>query len=211
MRQITTTVYQFEELDDKAKERARDWYREDMDLSDSLRELFEHDVGEAGYPTEKIEWSLGYCQGDGMAFYGRLTEEDLVRVAERLYTQDSDMLKRVRSIAANISVTVCRNGSGRHYSHYNCMTIEILNEVPMEPHQFLLFEAAGDYNIFIDDLENDIQADVKELSKKLEKMGYDEIEYQRSAEQVDQIIIDMQYEFTKAGKRTFGIPEPEDA
>ncbi|MDE1871782.1 MAG: hypothetical protein KGI06_06110 [Candidatus Micrarchaeota archaeon] len=89
MRVTETTVYQFEELSDAAKEKARQWYREGEaeDFSDdefilepakTAARLIGIEFAERSYQTSRgkthteadITWSLAYCQGDGLAFAG---------------------------------------------------------------------------------------------------------------------------------------------
>lgn len=87
MRQVTKTVYQFDELSDAAKEKARAWYRELIEPD----ELTDHDdwteigsilgiefdqrpvplMGGGTRYDPAIYWSLGYSQGDYAAFEGR--------------------------------------------------------------------------------------------------------------------------------------------
>src|SRR5262245_26996132 len=82
-RVIETTVYEFDELNDKAKDRARAWYRElcagDNDWSEPVIEdadrmacilgiTITKDRGNKGEPM--ISWSGFSCQGDGASFVG---------------------------------------------------------------------------------------------------------------------------------------------
>ncbi len=71
-RTTTTTIYTFDELEDSAKERAREivgtWNTEWE--NDCLPDMFAEYLEEQGFPTDKIGYSLGHSQGDGVAFYG---------------------------------------------------------------------------------------------------------------------------------------------
>jgi len=58
-----------------------------------------------------LEWSLGNCQGDGVAIYGKLSYED----ASQLTWGDA------------VSATLTRNSHGYHYSHRNCFTVELFD------------------------------------------------------------------------------------
>lgn len=77
---IVTNVYEFIELSDDAKQRVRDWYLQtyhtpdvftDMIVED-LRNIFGQDV------NLNVEYSLGYCQGDGVNVYGKINWETLL-------------------------------------------------------------------------------------------------------------------------------------
>lgn len=76
MKVIKTNVYTFDELDEKAKERARDWYREIDDLP-FLEEDMSQKLGELLKKSKikeirdvNVQYSLAYCQGDGAMFTG---------------------------------------------------------------------------------------------------------------------------------------------
>ena len=71
MRIIETEAYQFDELSDTAKEKARDWWKEGNDypfLSEEMEEtaidlLLKYKIKDAS--DLKVYYSLSYCQGDG--------------------------------------------------------------------------------------------------------------------------------------------------
>lgn len=75
MKIIKTKVYTIDELSDKAKEKAREWYKEQDDMpfmADEMAEMLavllkKHKL-ECGEP--KLYYSLSYCQGDGAMFEG---------------------------------------------------------------------------------------------------------------------------------------------
>ena len=85
MRVMETTVYQFEELSDEAKERAREWYREGegeyfssdpfiYESAETAAKLLgiEFDTARDGREPA-IAWSGFWCQGDGASFAGTYT------------------------------------------------------------------------------------------------------------------------------------------
>lgn len=45
---------------------------------------FTRQLEKRGYPTGDICYSLNYCQGDGMAWYGDIEEGALIRFADTL-------------------------------------------------------------------------------------------------------------------------------
>ncbi len=74
--------YRFEELNKAAKEAAREWFRKvyewDSYDSDMLTEQFEQDLeSQYGMSGMKVWWSLGSCQGDGVAFEGEPNIEEM--------------------------------------------------------------------------------------------------------------------------------------
>lgn len=61
--------------------------RFDWGDAEFLTEDFKTQLAEFGFEEAKVYWSLGYCQGDGVAFYGRVHMESLKekdRKAKRL-------------------------------------------------------------------------------------------------------------------------------
>lgn len=76
MRNIVTTLYQYDELSDDAKAKARDWFRQgndgDMFWSESPTEDFLELLKACGFSVDKkhLEWSGFSSQGDGAAFEG---------------------------------------------------------------------------------------------------------------------------------------------
>lgn len=74
-------LYTYAELTGKAKEKARNWFFED----DARTYMFEEDC--QTYLAEKfpsseldVQFSLSYCQGDGVNIYGRVWLSDIVKV-----------------------------------------------------------------------------------------------------------------------------------
>jgi hypothetical protein len=75
---VIITAYKFDELSDDAKDKAREWYRNinDMpelkgDMLEALKELLA-DNKITFYEDPTVYYSLGYCQGDGACFIGKL-------------------------------------------------------------------------------------------------------------------------------------------
>lgn len=76
--EVTYEVYTFPELSDEAKEKVKQWY-----LDGQNPDVFSDDCdGELAslFPNSnlKVEYSLAYCQGDGLNIYGELTPVDVL-------------------------------------------------------------------------------------------------------------------------------------
>jgi len=74
------SVYTFDNLDEEAKEKARDWYKEGNDypfLNESITEYTQESIRSLGYSIEDFEafYSLSHCQGDGVAFSATLEKD----------------------------------------------------------------------------------------------------------------------------------------
>ncbi|MDH3001507.1 hypothetical protein A1D23_13230 [Chelonobacter oris] len=109
-----------------------------------LTQYFQTKLTQAGYPSElDIEWSLSYCQGDGVAFYGDIDDDSLTALFTR-YLKECEQLNEVtKQQALNdwehiwlpqlsafsrdsgwCSPCIVRNGFALHYSHWNTMELE---------------------------------------------------------------------------------------
>lgn len=122
-------VYTYDELSDKAKkavvERVREVeyecinsYEVEETIQDHVLSVLTESATWDKLSDLKIEFSLNHCQGDGVAFYGRLYRNDAPRLNWGIL-QDNVGLQEVRLV---------RNSHGNHYSHYNCFNLEFYNE-----------------------------------------------------------------------------------
>lgn len=168
MQIIETIVYTYDELSDKAKEKARDCYIQGNDhpfLSDAMDEyatdlLIENKIKADNF---KVFYSLSYSQGDGA-----MVELDATWKAWR--------------------VTVQQRG---HYYHERSTEITLTS--------LKTGECAPDKTI--KDFEENVYIPI---CKKLEKYGYDYIEYEDSEESIKEMMVSTesdQYTFTVDGTR----------
>lgn len=87
MRTVTVTnkyeVYKFNELSNNAKEVVKRWYLDGQDSS-VYTDMCMEDLGALfGYDNNlEVEYSLGYCQGDGFNIYGEINAEDIFNCLE---------------------------------------------------------------------------------------------------------------------------------
>lgn len=192
MEVVKIEAYKFEELSDKAKEKARDWWREanagDPHLSDEIEESFKAALEERGLPGMKIYFSLGYCQGDGMCFSGRV---DLAAYLEtnNLKTEYAGLFDGDGEALFEVNI----EKSNSHYSHWNAMSVS------WGPSGLEYDDKA---ETLADEFVKHLDEYVKEISRKLEREGYEMIEYENSDEFIDDALTANEYLFTEAGSRT---------
>ena len=165
----------FSELQYRAQETAVSDERDrgdrfDWDDAEFLTEDFKTQLAEQGFEETEVYWSLGYCQGDGVAFYGRVYPESLKE-------KDCQAKRLIDALeAAGDTVYIEITGAGSHYHHWNSMTVEIEFENESEdedlPARLKIARSALREN-----LEDYLDERVKEISRELEKSGYAEIEY----------------------------------
>lgn len=190
-REHTITVYKFDELSPKAKKRAlEEWQRlsdEHFDAS-SLTESFAYRLEELGLPHDKIGWRLSSSQGDGVAFYGKIDLEE--------HLKKNSLVKKYQVLAGlidggDLAVKIEKNRSLHMYDHYNTMDLEMDISRDLSPAE----------EKKVKELEEEIQEQIVAVSRQLEKVGYDEIEYQNSDEYLTESIEANDLEFDVSGNQ----------
>lgn len=189
----------FPELKPEAQELAVSKERDsperfDWDDAEFLTEDFKTQLTEYGFEEAEVYWSLGYCQGDGVAFYGRVYPESLKekdRTAKRLIAALE---------AAGDELYIEITGANGHYHHWNSMTFEIdfENESDDEdlPARLKIARPALREN-----LEEYLNERVKEISRELEKSGYAEIEYRYDEMAIREELQEREHLYEKDGTR----------
>jgi len=189
----------FDELSDEAKEFAvenekNSGRRFDDDDAAFLTEDFQHQLNEKGFEAVKVFWSLGYCQGDGVGFYGRVHTEDLKAKDRRA----KKLIERLETAGDEISIEL--TGANNWYHHRNSMTVEVdfENEAEDEDLPARLKIALP---IWREDFESYLSEKVKEISGELEKSGYAEIDYRYEDETIERDLSEREDLYEKDGTR----------
>lgn len=119
MRTATTifNLYRYEELSDKAKEHVRHWYLERQE-SDIFTEMCEEQLHSL-FPNSdlKVEYSLNYCQGDGLNIYGKIDLADAMKNIEDKFT---DKERKFFKWVMNEYGSTYRMPSNAHYTYCIC-------------------------------------------------------------------------------------------
>lgn len=199
MREVTTKVYQYSELSDSAKERARDWYRSIPDdfYSESVIEdamniaaILGIEIATRGARQEPcVYWSGFSSQGDGACFEGWYSYKKGSAKAIRAYAPQDKTLHHIADELqawqrVNFYRLQAKMQHRGHYYHSGCVTVDVHDcefewrAVPEEGIRDLMRQFA-DW-----------------IYCRLEK----EYEYQTSDESVDESIEANEYEFTAEGK-----------
>jgi hypothetical protein len=192
-----TPVYQFEELSDHAKERAREWMRrgtcDDSYCYESTLEDFTTIAGYLGYEvkTDRVFFSGFSSQGDGACFEGTFRPENLKLDQLMAYAPHDKELARIgKELAGFIQDHPCWYATIKHVGHYS-------HKYETE---FSCEELNGD-----DEDITDAQAEEEfiEMSRDLMEWLYRQLEreyeYQMSDEQIEETIRANEYEFTEDG------------
>jgi hypothetical protein len=168
--------------------------RFDRDDAEFLTEDFKTRLAELGFEEAEVYWSLGYCQGDGVAFYGRV-------YAESLKEKDRHSARLITALeVAGDTLYIEITGKNNHYHHWNSMTVEIEfvseNEDEDLPARLKIARPALREN-----LEEYLAERIKEISRELEKSGYAEIEYRTDEETIRNDLTEREHLYEKDGTR----------
>lgn len=157
-------------------------------MEEYLYSAFSHELEKYGYPTDNIEYSFGYCQGDGVAFYGSLSNDEMNLIINRMYKKGHlsneyfDLYKLIYNEDFRVLGEIKKNYYGYHYSHYNTMDFWIDGDIHSKSLADALFPDMLEKHLFISladhieelfaKIEKYIENEIKVISIKLQKEGY---------------------------------------
>jgi hypothetical protein len=205
----TIKVYQFDELSESAKERAREWYRQGNCDDSFWSECTIDDAKEIGkymgMDLDKVYFSGFWSQGDGACFEGTWRASDVkVDKLKEYAPQDKELHRIVNGLAELAKeypdgyFKVKHRG---HYSHSGCTSFN--TELPCEQEEELEYDSP-EYKTIQVKLGEDEDALI-ELARDYMNWIYKTLEkewdYQNADEQVDESIRANEYEFLKDGTR----------
>lgn len=195
MRIITVTypVYQFAELSAAAKEKVRSWYSETQDPA-----IFTMQCNEDLYylfPESNlhVEYSLGYCQGDGLNIYGKLYLDELLENMKENFTDEE--MEYFSWIFDNFgsSYELPRNG---RYCYCICDDHDYMNdfieEMEYSEMEDIRYHTMEKFNKYAREYLTD-------LCKRYEKDGY-EFFYEFDDSTLEEACTANEWEFTENGE-----------
>ena len=139
----------------------------------TITRYFEERLSRMGYSfngDSDICWSLGYCQGDGMDFAGRVSREGVIALYSRLVAPISEARnERLWNALCDGAVSVEISRISSHYHHFNTMSVEVEWDADdlRATYGFTARQLAR-----LDDFAAAVEEDVRSTSKTLEKEGY---------------------------------------
>ena len=191
-REIRVKLYTFDELSDKAKERARAWWREGEQW-----EWWEHTFEDAktclalvGFTVKDIFFSGFWSQGDGACFTGSWDARDVKPpTAMREHAPvDSDLHAIAEEFAAIAVLDMEASAILTHRGNYS--------------HKYTI-DFAFDHGDVSDAVAVTVEERVTEAARDAMQWIYrqleKEYEWQNADEQVDEAILVNGYEFTEDG------------
>lgn len=205
----TITLYQFDELSDAAKEKARDWFREA-----SIDDDFWHESAIDDFATQLaplLGWAIdkprgqrtghavyfsGFSsQGDGASFEGSWAASAVKGKQAAGNMPDDAKWQQIaaeyaRIAAAYPDATASVKTTGR-YSHSGCTEFDVFDNDESESAAYPC----------TDELRDEFVQLSRDLMDWLYRQLEGEYEYQNADEQIDETIRCNEYEFTADGKR----------
>jgi hypothetical protein len=208
---IETTVYTFDELDERARERARDWYRQASAHDDWHVTVFEDfericellgvvlatrpvRLFGGGKRAKPCIWFSGFAsQGDGACFEGSYSYRKGASRAIRAYAPRdmrlaaiADQLQQIQR--KNLYALEARLTHRGRYYHEHSMEISVERSSDRDQPPTA-------------DAEDGVSEALRDLARWLYRQLEQEYDHQISNEVVDEGIIANRYTFTEAGSR----------
>jgi len=190
---VSYNVYQYMELSDKAKEVAKQWYLDGQEAC-FFTEMVEEDLSYILPESDlKVTYSLGYCQGDGLAIYGSLNLLDVLnQVKENFTEKEVKFLKWVLSeYTANVEISC-----PYRYPHVNYHEVGFVDEF------WSLMEYDRLKNVpwkVLERFDSIVSEYMDDLCAQYEKWGYSYF-YEVDDETMEDMCSANDYWFTEDGK-----------
>ena len=204
----TIEYFQFDELSDNAKERAREWFRSGDDgfWSECATESIKENLVKLGFNKPTLYWSGFSSQGDGACIVGSWYASDCKPdsiISE--YPADNAWHKIAVQYAEFIGSNPSASASLVHRGHYyHEISVEITADVPLPEYDDEQERTVAEWRDI--DAKRDAAIDeLCELFRDVMRECYrtlnDEYEYANSDECVDGTIRANDYEFDASGAR----------
>lgn len=204
MKTIQKTIYTFDELDEKAKEKAINSFREDpIDFefeADAVMEYWKDKLQEIGFEDAEIAYSGFYHQGEGASFTSDINVPKVI--SSMIYCNEInskrtllyDKLLKLDEIKV-IELIYIVYRTSNHYSHE--MTVSVDSDS-----DFYLNECPKAYDYFHDrfeELRDDIQEYMRSICQSIFFDLRNSYEHIQSDEYISENIRNNEYEFYADG------------
>lgn len=211
MRIKETEVFQFAELSDDAKEKAREWWRsciDDHDWRDTLSDLKES-AKLLGIDADHIYFSGFYSQGDGACFVGRYSypgKGSLAKLrAEYPATWRNHRTGETGECKGNQElIEIAETLADIQRRHFYSISARVRHTGHGNHEYSVSIDACCDCRRCNGDLDGDTDEAIAEALRDFMRYCYRyleaEWEYVNSDEQVDESITCNEYEFTENGE-----------
>lgn len=196
-----TEVFSFEELSDSAKEKARDWWKSqglDYDWWECVYDQYTTACKLFGIDISRIMFSGFWSQGDGASFTGTYSyKKGALQALKKEFPQWAeihDICKRLTQMQKSnfygVNVDISQNG---RYCHEMAMGFNVS----------VYIEGVGERYDIPQGLEEECADIFRDLARDIYKSLEAEYDYLTSDEQVDEMILCNEYQFTEDGEVYF--------
>ena len=174
-------VYNYSELSEDAKEKAKQWYLDDDFRPSEFENIYTEDLHYLFNNSDlKMQFSLSYCQGDGLNIYGKLDLMD-VFAAIRDADHSGEQFKKYKDLFSEHeqkTIEAYMEACGREielpYNRHYCYCVD--DRVDFADEWIEILEYCRYKNIQIDTIrkmEKLVGMMFENLSATYEKYGYD--------------------------------------
>ena len=174
-------VYNFSELSEDAKEKVKQWYLDDDFRPCEFENIYTEDLRYLFNNSDlKLQFSLSYCQGDGLNIYGKLDLMDVftairdTKHSGDLFKQYKDLFSEHEQRTIEAYMEVCGREVELPYNRHYCYCID--DRVNFADDWIESLEYCRYKNIQIDTIrkmEKLVGRMFENLSATYEKYGYD--------------------------------------
>lgn len=174
-------VYNFSELSEDAKEKAKQWYLDDDFRPQEFENIYTEDLHYLFNNSDlKMQFSLSYCQGDGLNIYGKLDLMDVFAAirdtdhSEEQFKQYKDLFSEHEQKTIEAYMEACGREIELPYNRHYCYCID--DRVDFADEWIEILEYCRYKNIQIDTIrkmEKLVGTMFENLSATYEKYGYD--------------------------------------
>ena len=163
-------IYEYSELSESAKDKAKQWYCDDDFRAYELTSIFKREL-ENKFPNSNLEcqWSLCSCQGDGVNVFGEFNFYDLLRFCYQDGWKVNFTPKQMKRLEYYMSQTEITVEENRRYAY--C--------VVQQPDYFSsdwVYDLSDHRDLdedLLEDLSKLFASAVRSLCKSMENWGWD--------------------------------------
>lgn len=174
-------VYNFSELSEDAKEKAKQWYLDDDFRPQEFENIYTEDLRYLFNNSDlKMQFSLSYCQGDGLNIYGKLDLMDVFAAIRdtdhsgEQFEQYKDLFSEHEQKTIEAYMEACGREIELPYNIHYCYCVD--DKVDFADEWIEILEYCRYKNIQIDTIrkmEKLVGMMFENLSATYEKYGYD--------------------------------------
>lgn len=205
MRTVTVEykIYKYNELNEKAKEKAKQWYLEGQeayiftdDCKMDLDNLF-------GKNDLDVQYSLSYCQGDGFNIYGKISAKEIFNCLEKhnggtQFEKFEDMLTDKEKKAILCYANECGKIEIPMNRRY-CYSLADYIDIADDWESCLVYADYRDINVnALKKFEKLVKGMFRTLCKTYEEWGYNYF-YEITDEDMEELCESNGYEFMEDG------------